>query len=53
MLQNLLVVALLITIAWMGLIGYYLYLSHQQRELRQQLETLEALLASKERPTDG
>lgn len=48
MLENLTAVALVITLAWLGLIGYYIYLSQQQTELEQELESLKLLLEQKE-----
>lgn len=48
MLENLTAVAIVITAAWLGLIGYYMYLSNQQNELEQELEALKELLEEKE-----
>ncbi|MCB0037144.1 MAG: CcmD family protein [Anaerolineales bacterium] len=48
MLENLTAVALVITIAWLALIGYYIYLSQQQTKLEQELDSLKLLLEQKE-----
>lgn len=48
MFQNITLIALLISAAWIGLIGYYLYLSRQQVALEAELKELEALVAQEE-----
>jgi Tfp pilus assembly protein PilO len=49
MLTNLTVVAVLISVAWLGLMGYYIYLSQQQDGLEQELNALKKAIADKER----
>ena len=44
MLQNFFSVAIIITIAWAVLIGWYMLLSRQQTQLERELEELQQLL---------
>lgn len=48
MLTNLTFVAILISAAWLGLIGYYMFLSQQQDGLERELEALKQAVAAKE-----
>ena len=53
MLTNLTVVAVLISLAWLGLMGYYMYLSQQQNGLEKELEALKEAIARKEKGQDA
>ncbi len=44
MLDNLMVIGIIISIAWMGLIAAYLYISREQKGIREDIEALEAIL---------
>jgi hypothetical protein len=49
MLDNLMVVAVIIIILWLGALTYYLYVSRQQNELGQEIDKLRKQLDSIER----
>ena len=44
MLENFTLIAILISIAWLGLIAYYINLSNKHQELQTELETLQKRL---------
>jgi hypothetical protein len=44
MLENLTTIAIIASILWMGLIGFYVYSSRQQKDIQKDIEALEALL---------
>lgn len=44
MVENFTLMAILITIAWLGLIGYYIYLSSNQQVLQDELNQLQERL---------
>jgi hypothetical protein len=50
---NLPVFALIISIGWLALIGYYLILSRQHRQLQQELDELRQLVEQKEAARRG
>jgi CcmD family protein len=43
MFTNYFLIAALISAAWLGLFAFYLYLTHQQKQLEQELEQLKKL----------
>ena len=47
MLQNFTLIAILITIVWLGLIAYYIYLSNRQKGLQDELDQLQERLAKR------
>jgi CcmD family protein len=50
MFDSLPLLAVIIILFWLGLMGYYVYLSRQQSDLRQEIDKLRTLL--KERKED-
>ena len=44
MFDNLMNIAAIVSVMWMGLIGFYVYTSRQQKEIREDIEALEELL---------
>ena len=44
MFENLTTVAIISSILWMGLIGFYVYTSRQQKDIQKDIEVLEAML---------
>ena len=44
MLENLLLIAVVIMILWVGVLAYYLYTSRQQTDLQKEIEDLRDML---------
>ena len=44
MFENLTTVAIISSVLWMGLIGFYVYTSRQQKDIQQDIQELEELL---------
>lgn len=49
MLENLVVVAVVIIVLWLGAMGYYLFVSRQQNELADEIEKLREQLDKAEK----
>lgn len=48
MLENLVVVAVIIIVLWLGAMGYYMFVSRQQNDLADEIEKLKAQLENAE-----
>ena len=44
--MDLLLIAILVTVLWVGSLGFYLYTSRQQRDLQAGIESLQELLGN-------
>ena len=44
MFENLTAIAIITSILWMGMIGFYVYTSRQQKDIQQDIQELEELL---------
>lgn len=47
MFENLTTIAIIASVLWMGLVGFYMYTSHQQKDIQKDIEALESLLDKK------
>ncbi len=52
MLENLTLLAIIITVFWMAALAYYLYTSRQQNEIREDLDDLREKLEHLEKRND-
>ncbi|MDJ0754687.1 MAG: hypothetical protein QNJ45_14270 [Ardenticatenaceae bacterium] len=48
MFENYLLISLLITVAWIGLVAYYMVISGRQRILEEELDTLQSMIDQQE-----